>query len=435
MQAKTSGLTMLEQVLHGSDMNRRQWALATAYSFLGVRVGSASEQPGSETSVSPSATSVIYLYMNGGMSQLDTFDVKPGSSTQGPVESIKTNVAGLNVSQHFPLLAQQMHHVAVVRSMTTTQGAHRQARHFLRTSYPISATERHPSLASWITHATQHPSASLPANIVISPGSDYPGAGFLDARHAALAVPEPQLGVPHLRRHEALSKSEFDARFALSKLARQKFESKFPSARVSSYSGLYDEAVQAMHCRDIDAFDISREPKTIRDDYGDSRFGQGCLLARRLVERGVRFVEVVKPGWDTHNYNFRQLDELGPDLDRAISALLIELSNRGLLKSTLVVLATEFGRTPQISNTLGRGHHVSAFTFLLAGGGIAGGNVYGQTDKSGQEVMRDPVSIPDINATIAAALGISPATKHVDPSRNREYFLADDGEPVSALFG
>jgi len=188
-----------------------------------------------------------------------------------------------------------------------------------------------------------------------------------------------------------------------------------------------------MNSKDLAAFDLSQEPKLTRDVYGDSRFGKSCLLARRLVEHGVRFVELTLGGWDTHNDNHDQVAGLTSPLDQSVSALLDDLHYRGLLDETLVVIGTEFGRSPEINSNAGRNHHPSAFSCVLAGGGIKGGQVYGSTDASGHSVADNGVSVPDFNATIAYALGL-PIDKVVHSPSGRPFRVADKGRPITALF-
>jgi hypothetical protein len=197
---------------------------------------------------------------------------------------------------------------------------------------------------------------------------------------------------------------------------------------------MYEQAVKLMESKDLEAFDIRKEPEELRAAYGNDRFGQGCLLARRLVEHKVRFVEVVSEGWDTHNQNFDELEEKGPALDRTLAALLADLEARGMLEETLVVVATEFGRTPDINaQREGRDHYPKAFACLLAGGGIRGGQAWGRTDDQGREIVENPVRVQDFNATIAFALGLPLDFEVYSPSR-RPFRVADKGKPVTALF-
>ena len=209
---------------------------------------------------------------------------------------------------------------------------------------------------------------------------------------------------------------------------------KFDVKQARAYASMYDEAVSLMKSKDLEVFDLTKEKEEVRDRYGRSRFGQGCLLARRLVENGVRFIEVGDGGWDTHGNNFERVKEKGAVLDQALGALLADLEAGGLLDSTLVVLATEFGRTPKIQTDRdnGRNHYPQAFSCLLAGGGIKGGIKYGKTDDEGREVVENKVNVTDFNATIATCMGISLTKKVVSPS-GRPFTIADDGSVISDL--
>ena len=195
---------------------------------------------------------------------------------------------------------------------------------------------------------------------------------------------------------------------------------------------MYDDALRLMKSGDLTAFDLTKEPKYLRESYGEEAFGQGVLLARRLVERQVRFVEVQLGGWDTHQNNFTRAPEQCAILDQALSALLDDLSQRGMLEETLVVLATEFGRTPNINVNDGRDHYPKAFSCMLAGGGIKGGQVWGKTDNEGREVIEQKVKIPDFNATIAFALGL-PLDEIVYSPTRRPFTLTDKGQPITQL--
>jgi uncharacterized protein (DUF1501 family) len=211
------------------------------------------------------------------------------------------------------------------------------------------------------------------------------------------------------------------------------FVEKYDQKNVRAYTDMYDDAIRLMRSRDLAAFDISEEPDGMKERYGRNAFGQGCLLARRLVENGVKFVEVSMGGWDTHNSNFVNVPEKAGELDVALSTLLSDLERRGLLADTLVVLATEFGRTPEINANEGRDHHPQAFSCLLAGGGIRGGQVYGKTDERGAKILENKVRIEDFNATIGYALGLPLDQVLYSPSM-RPFTVADKGKPVVELF-
>ena len=380
------------------------------------------------------AKAVIYLYMGGGMSHLDTFDTKPGAETQGPVESIKTSADGVLISEYFPTLAKQMHNVAVVNSMSSTQGAHAQGRYYMHTSYTQRGTIQHPDMGAWSSRLREKINPNLPSNVKVGGGSSGLGAGYFESQYSALPIGDPEAGLQYSQLFQGVTQDRFASRLKKLNNMNDGFTEKFDVKQARAYASMYDEAVALMKSKDLAVFDLTKEKEEVRDRYGRGRFGQGCLLARRLVENGVRFIEVGDGGWDTHGNNFERVKEKGAVLDQALGALLADLEASGLLDSTLVVLATEFGRTPKIHTDRdnGRNHYPQAFSCLLAGGGIKGGIKYGKTDDEGRQVVEDKVSVTDFNATIATCMGISLTKKVVSPS-GRPFTIADDGSVLSDL--
>ena len=382
----------------------------------------------------PTARNVIYLYMSGGMSHLDTFNPQEGVEEAGPVKPIATSADGVRISEYLPLTAKQMHHVAVVNSLTSTQGAHAQGNYFMHTSYTIRSTIRHPSMGAWLTKYQGRSNPSLPASVVVTNDSKHPGAGFFEAAVSPLIVSNPAAGLQNSRRLGSLSETDFDYRLNLADKLDSAFRATYNYADVRAMGDIYKDAVRIMKSEDLIAFDINKESPEMHELYGADPLGQGCLLARRLVEHGVRFVEVTMGGWDTHNDNFVRVPENCAKLDQALAALLGDLDKRGLLKETLVVLTTEFGRTPKINQNEGRDHYPKAFSSILAGGGIRGGQIYGKTNKGGHEVAENKLTPPDFNATIGYALGLPLDQVIYSPSK-RPFTVADKGQPVTQLFG
>ncbi len=413
-------------------MTRRAFVASTARALLGVgllpRISGARAQAATAT-----AKRVIYLYMTGGMSHLDTLDPKEGVATAGPVKPIKTSADGVRLSEYLPLTARQMHHASLVRSLASTQGAHEQGIYYMHTSYTLRGTIKHPGLGAWlqVLQGGGHP--SLPNYVFIGNESRHPGAGFLPAVNAPLFVNNPENGLKNVQRQRGLAEDRFAARMALASEFDRDFRAAFPQRGVKAFAEMYDAAMTMMKSEDLKAFNLAEETPAMRAAYGKEPFGQGCLLARRLVERGVRFVEVSLSGWDTHTGNFVRTPELCQTLDRALATLLDDLHTRGLLGDTLVVLASEFGRTPEINQNGGRDHYPQAFSALVAGGGMKGGFVFGRTDKEGREIEEGEVKIPDFNATIAQALGLPLDKKIMSPS-DRPFTVADKGVPLTALF-
>ena len=433
---------MKTQLQHLDSPTRRQFVSNAAKTFLGVSVmnqfsGKAFGIPGENTSPMKqvaTARRVIYLYMTGGMSHLDTWDPKPGQEVMGATETIKTKVDGIQLSENLPLMARHMGKVALVRSLNSTQGAHEQGNYYMHTSYTLRSTIRHPAMGAWLQKFQGRGNPALPGSVMIGNDSRHLGAGFFESKFAPLMINAPADGVQNAKQNALFTEESFGKTLDLSKQLDRKFAQTYDLKNVRAYADMYDDAIKMMRSEELKAFDLSLESEKLRKDYGYGNFGQGCLLARRLVETGVRFVEVSLGNWDTHNANFTRVPELAQELDTAMSALLADLESRGLLEDTLVVLASEFGRTPEINANDGRDHHPKAFTCALAGGGIKGGQVYGSTDEKGFAVAENPVSIPDFNATIAYALGLPMDQVLYSPSK-RPFTVVDKGKPLTQLFG
>jgi hypothetical protein len=377
------------------------------------------------------ARHVIYLYMGGGMSHVDTFDPKPENpAVQGPVKSINTSADGIQLSEFLPKTAKQMHNAAVIRSVSTNQGAHEQASYIMHTSYVKRGTIVHPTLGSWISMMSGKINNTLPDNVQVNGGSNILGAGFLESKHGPLPIGNPSAGLQNSKLAEHLTNDRFGRRLIAAEKMNQNFLDSYPQRKVRAYSDLYQEAIKLMKSEDLKAFDLELEPASSHKLYGEHKFGQGCLLARRLIENKVRYVEVSMGGWDTHDDNFQRVADNCIQLDQGLGGLLYDLERRGLLKETMVVLTSDFGRTPEIVGARqGRNHWPKAFSALMAGGGIKGGMVYGNSDKDGKEVAENLVKVPDINATIAYALGL-PLTKVMYSPSGRPFTVAHKGEPV-----
>lgn len=419
------------------ELTRREFAARAAKACLGVSLfPGVSALAGAEQSGNPRtgrAKNCIYLFMTGGMTHLDTFDLKPKSKTQGPVKGIPTSAKGVVISEWFPRLAKHMDKVAVVRSMSSTQGDHIRGQYFMRTSYPKRGTIMHPAMGAWLLRLTGPTNATIPGNVRISEESQHPGAGFFEEKYAPMPIPDAAAGLQHSKLPAGVDREQLNTRVNLSSEFDRDFRARFNQKSIRSYSDAYRDAIRLMSSRDLKAFNIFHEPQQTRRAYGATAFGDGCLLARRLVENGVRFVEVTLGGWDNHANNFVQGQVQARMLDQALSSLLSDLSGRGLLDETLVVLATEMGRTPTINQNNGRDHWPQTFSCLLAGGGIRGGQTYGKTDATGAEVVEDHVDVPSFNATIATALGL-PLKKIVTSPSRRPFTVANKAEPVVALF-
>jgi hypothetical protein len=434
---------MNASLLASDPLSRRHFINQAARTFLGVSAATlaggnrALAVPGENTSKLkqvPTARNVIYLYMNGGMSHMDTFDPKPKQADlMGLTETIDTNVDGMQFSNNLPLLARQADKMAVLRSMASTQGAHEQGNYYMHTSYTLRSSIRHPSMGAWLQKFQDRGNPSLPGTVMIGNESRHPGAGFFESRFSPLMISDPAGGISNVRMSPWFTEDRFNDRLDVARKLDRQFAETYDLKNVRAYNDMYTDAVKMMKSEELKAFDIDAEPAALREKYGTDRFGQGCLLARRLVEHGVRFVEVSFGSWDTHNANFTRVPDLCEELDAAMSTLLQDLEVRGLLNDTLVVLATEFGRTPDINQNDGRDHHPAGFSCVMAGGGIKGGQVHGSTDERGDKAVDSVVTIPDLNATIGYALGLPLDNVIYSPSK-RPFTVADKGKPLDHLF-
>lgn len=414
------------------QLSRRLMMERVAKTCLGVSVFSpswldAANRVGQEEK---KAKAVIYLYMNGAMSQLDTFDPKPESDVQGETGVIQTKIPGVQLAEHFSGLASQMDHLAIVRSMYTETGVHENGEYLMKTNYKKIATTAHPGLGPWMHKLAPAPPRDIPPSVCLGQGV---GSGFLGANFAPLPVGDPKLGLQNTKSPGYLSEKNFRKRMTLSRNFDKKFRSKARNSElVNGYDDIYRDAMRLLKSDDLKAFDLKMEKETTREAYGKNKFGDGCLLARRLVQKGVRFVEVNFGSWDMHNYLFRDLPAKAAELDKGVTALLKDLQDRRLLDDVLVVIGTEFGRKPNVNQNYGRDHHPSAFSCVLAGAGIKTGQVYGATDDESANVDEDEVSVQDFYATIASALGL-PLDKEIVSPDGRPFTIANGGAPVKEL--
>jgi hypothetical protein len=365
--------------------------------------------------------SCILLWMNGGPSQLDTFDLKPGHANAGPFKAIPTSVPGIRISEHFARIAPYMEHMAIVRSMHSREGDHGRATYLLRTGYLPQGPIHYPSIGALISKELGDEQSELPNFVSVAPfrinNQGAFGAGFLGPRHAPLVVgetgaqqgqnnPDRAVRVEDLAQPRDVAADHFAARLDLLREAQSDFVASHSDLPALSHQNAYERAVRLVRTTAAQAFDLNEERPAVRDAYGRNLFGQGCLLARRLVERQVPFVEVTLNGWDTHGGNAATVRSLSQTVAAAWAALVKDLKERGLLRTTLIVWMGEFGRTPKFPRADGRDHWPNSFSAVLAGGGIRGGQVIGDTGADGAAIKDRPVSVPEFLATICQALGI-----------------------------
>ena len=399
----------------------------------------------------------VLLWMTGGASQTDTFDMKPGHANGGPFKEIETAVPGLRFSEHLPKLAQQADKLAIIRSLTTKEGDHDRGTYLMRTGHSPGGAVRFPTIGSLVSKELGRPEDTIPAYVCISPfqafGMDAFLPGFLGPQFAPLTVgstsqfqnsqplaPDAfaELKVDDLGSPAKLTAADMETRLSVWKTLEDGFLKRHPTAAPTAHATVYRRAQELMRSSAARAFNLSEEPAAVREAYGRGRFGQGCLMARRLIEQGVSFVEVSlgefgnnQFAWDTHQDNFNHVKRLSAELDAGWSTLIRELGERGLLESTTIVWMSEFGRTPKINPQAGRDHFPNAWTSVLAGGGIHGGAVYGRTSADAMTVEENPVAIGDVLATLVSALGISPEQEN-NSDQARPIKIAE-GKPIKEL--
>ncbi|MDA1192113.1 MAG: DUF1501 domain-containing protein [Candidatus Poribacteria bacterium] len=381
------------------------------------------------TTAMPTAKHCIILFMNGGPSQTDTFDPKPNHANGGPFKAIKTSAPDIMLGEHLPRLAEQAHHMTLLRSMETREGNHGRARYLMHTGYPPTNSVTHPTFPSILSSEVGDEDFDLPNAVAInSPAFD---AAFLGAGNDPFYIPDPMAGVENLKYSGDMYPGRFRARMDLVSFLNDEF-AKSTTNEALDREAIYDKADQLIHSPRTTAFKLDQEPMALRQAYGMNQFGQGCLMARRLIESGVTCVEVSLSGWDTHNDNFTSLENLLGMVDPAMSTLIADLDSRDLLHETLVIWLGEFGRTPKINNNEGRDHFPNGWTVAMAGGGLKGGRVIGATDESGEKIVDQPVKTTDYFYSLCRLFGVDP-TK-VNYSRiGRPISIVDGGADVPGL--
>jgi hypothetical protein len=423
-------------------MHRREFLITTAGASLAASLARPTPAP-AEPAPRGKAEHVISIWLGGGMGHLDTFDPKrrgdPAKKRAGSYYvSISTAVPGVRVCEHLKSLSPLMDRVTAVRTVNhTVIDEHAAATNRMHTGRPVSGTVVYPSLGSVVAHELGAAADGAPPYVLIGYPNVTRGPGFLGARHGYLYLTDTGQGPAGLSRPEGISAPRQARREAFLTALREN-QPRGEDTRLRDYDAAIDQSLKLSGPEFNRSFKIDEEPAELRRRYG-GEFGQRCLLARRLIERGVRFVEVSHnlnflngAGWDVHNEGILKQHALIQELDTAVTTLITDLEARRLLDRTLIVITTEFGRPPEFDSGGGRGHQGSAFTCVLAGGGLAHRGAYGATDELGKKIAADPVSVPDLFATIHAALGIDPA-KHLYDG-DRPVPITDMGQPIAALF-
>ncbi len=387
------------------------------------------------------------LWLGGGAAQIDTFDPKQMGDAKAKNKkpgsyypSIDTVVKGVQVCEHLPRTAKLLDRATIVRTVNhNVIDEHAAAVNRMHTGRPTSGTIVYPSIGSIVAHEKADRGANVPPYVIMGYPNLTRGPGFLGSKWGYIYLLETEAGPPGLKLPHGVSRDRQARREALVAKLREQYLAKNPDdAAVKAYSAVSADAYKLAGPKFMSTFNLGEEPKSLRQSYGDE-FGQRCLLARRLVQRGVRFVEVAHnlnfingTGWDTHNQGQLNQHELIIELDKAFSTLLLDLEKHKLLDKTLVVISTEFGRPPGFDGGGGRGHQSTAFSAVLAGGGLNHVGAYGVTDDMARKIVEKPVSVPDFFATQFAALGIEPHKELY--AGDRPVPITDMGEPIKALF-
>jgi hypothetical protein len=378
-----------------------------------------------------SAEHVILFWNSGGMSHLDTWDPKPGRPVQGEFNPIKTSVPGMEISEIFPELAKQMHNAALIRSIRGTNGDHGRAQYELQTGFNQAPNVIHPGLGSIVVHE-RDPLGDLPAYISIS--GNPPSAGHLGQQCEAYYVGRPGEKDPYLAFPEGIHHARGKKRLEILSRMNARTSGQLGTTTLKASETALKDAIALMESPALKAFELNGENRSTVERYGNTEFGRGVLLARRLVEKGVRFVQVNRGGFDNHGNIFEAMRNHGATMDPALAALLSDLKANGLLSKTLVLVLSEFGRTPKINDGGGRDHWARVFGAFMAGGGIKGGTIIGASDEDGMNPAEHPVKPFDLHATVCHALGIDLNRETITQQGRPMRLLRKDGQPIRELF-
>ena len=371
----------------------------------------------------------ILLWMGGGPSTIDLWDLKPGAATGGPFQPINTS-GDVQICEHLPLLARQMQHLSVIRSMSTREADHTRGRYYMHTGYVPSPDIQHPGYGSVVAHelADQRPELEIPPFVAVGGGSV--GPGFLGMTWAPFVV-DSSGRVEHLKM--GISRQRLMQRMGTLDLLETDFINQRRGTAAEDHAKILRKTLSLMTSAQMRAFRVEEESEAVRLRYGTHAFGRGCLLARRLVEAGVPFVEVDLGGWDNHANIFPALQSRLPMLDQGFSALVEDLAASGLLSQTAIIWMGEFGRTPRINGNAGRDHWARAWSVVVGGAGFEGGRAVGETNEDGMLVTSEPYSSQDLMASVCHALAI-PLQRTFTSRSGRPMKIANSGKIIDELF-
>lgn len=414
-------------------MNRRHFINHITNSTIGgtCAINFANAIMANAQTMQKKSRSVILLWMGGGPSTIDLWDLKPGTPTGGPFKPVSTSADGIQICEHLPLLSKQMHHLNIVRSMSTREADHTRGRYYMHTGYVPSPTVEHPSYGSVISHELSQLTYNLEIPAFVSVGGGSVGPGFLGMTYAPFVVDsngnirDLNGSIDHQRMMERLTMLE---------VIEDNFIGQRRGNIADEHKKVVNKTVKLMTSKQMDAFKVSKEPENIRERYGNTGFGRGCLMARRLVETGVPFIEVDLGGWDNHDNIFATLqNQKLPELDKAMSALIEDLDSRGLLDTTSIVWMGEFGRTPNINGNSGRDHWARSWSVVVGGGNFKKGIIVGETSTDGKEVITESYSSQDLMASVLKSVDISLETTFTSKN-GRPMKIANSGRVIKELF-
>jgi hypothetical protein len=409
------------------DLLKAGAAFAASGLFVPRSLRSVFAAPGGATAT---PKSMIVLWMAGGPASQDLWDPKPGRPNAGPVQAIETTVPTIQISEYMPKVAQRMKDFSIIRSMKTFQAGHGPGHFLMHTGYEPNPTVTPPGFGAICSSEIGKTDFDIPSYVCL--GGDAPRAGILGVGHDPFIVGNPRDPLAFIREASGVDAERGETRAKLLAKREEEYAAKDDEAARTRREVLR-RARRLMKSPLLGAFDLGKEKPELRAEYGNTPFGDACLLARRLTEVGVSYAEVVLGGWDTHQNNFGAVRNLCRTLDPAMAALFKDLRDRGRLDSTLVLWMGEFGRTPRVNEFDGRDHYAQAWSTVMGGGGVPGGKVIGATDDDGEQVITDrPVSAPDLLATACSVLGIDYLKENYS-AEGRPIKIVKDGNPVREL--
>jgi uncharacterized protein (DUF1501 family) len=411
-------------------MNRRHFLthLAGSAALVAPALTLASALRANAETLKQNHKSCILLWMGGGPPSIDIWDMKQGATTGGPYKPISTTGDG-QINELLPKVAQQMHRLSIVRSMSTREADHQRGRYYMHTGFVPNPNVMHPSYGSVVAHELKKDLGALEIPPFVSIGSASEGPGFLGMAYAPFQVDSNG----RVRDAKAnVSDARMNDRLKLLDMLERRFINEERGSAAAEHAKVLQSTISLMTSRQMEAFDIQSEEESIREWYGKTAFGRSCLMARRLVETGVPFVEVNLGGWDLHQDCFDRLQTKLPEMDVAMSALVEDLATRGLLENTVVLWMGEFGRTPRINGNAGRDHWARSWSVVAGGGGIEGGRVVGATNEDGTRVTTEPYSSEDLMATVCQTMGIS-LNKVFTATNGRPMKIAGGGKVITDL--